>query len=45
MSIRSPKIQLMPIDRLRFVRQVIADEALALTKVAEHLSAAAVEAA
>jgi arabinose-5-phosphate isomerase len=44
-SIRSSKIQLMPIDRLRFVRQVIADEALALGKVAEHLSAAAVEAA
>ena len=35
----------MPIDRLRFVRQVIAEEALALSKVAEHLSAAAVEAA
>jgi len=35
----------MPIDRLRFVRQVIADEAAALRKVAETLSPAAVEAA
>jgi arabinose-5-phosphate isomerase len=35
----------MPIDRLRFVRQVIADEAIALRKVADSLSPAAVEAA
>jgi len=35
----------MPLDGLRFVRQVIADEAVALRKVAETLSPAAVEAA
>jgi arabinose-5-phosphate isomerase len=35
----------MPIDRLRFMRQVIADEAHALSKVSHSLSAAAVEAA
>jgi arabinose-5-phosphate isomerase len=37
--------QWMPIDRLRFVRQVISAESQALRHVADHLSPAAVEAA
>lgn len=36
---------MMPIQRLRFARQVIADEARALAKVAQSLTSAAVEAA
>ncbi len=45
MSLTDSDSPLVPIDRLRFIRQVIADEGQALKKVAECLSAAAVEAA
>ena len=44
-AISTPETDWKPIDRLRFVRQVIADEALALSKVADSLSPAAVDAA
>ncbi len=42
---RNPHYDLIPIDRLRFVRQVIADEAAALAQVASQLSTSAVKAA
>ncbi len=42
---RNPHYDLIPIDRLRFVRQVIADEAAALAQVASQLSPSAVKAA
>lgn len=45
MTTCSSQSPLTPVDRLRFVRQVIADEAIALASVAKSLPASAVEAA